>query len=57
VVGVGRLLGAMQDAPAAAVLDRIALGVSILWAIDLLCLVLAQGINALGPPSGPRDRD
>ncbi len=57
VMGVGRLLGAMEDAPAAAVLDRIALGAGILWAIDLLCLVLAQGINSLGPPSVPHDRD
>ena len=56
VLGVGRLLGAMEDASAAAALDRIALGTGILRAIDLVCLLLAQGINAIGPP-GPRDRD
>jgi hypothetical protein len=50
LLGVGRLLGAMQDESAAAVLDRVALGIAILWAINLLCLILAQGINALGPP-------
>lgn len=50
VLAVARLLGAMEDASAAAVLDRVALALGILWAIDLLCLVLAQGINALGPP-------
>jgi len=54
VLGVGRLLGAMQDESAASVLDRIALAIAILWAINLVCLVLAQGINALGPPDeGP----
>jgi hypothetical protein len=53
VLAVARLLEAMQDAAAAAVLDRIALGIGILWAIDLVCLLLAIGINALGPPPGP----
>jgi hypothetical protein len=55
VVGVGRLLGAMQDAAGAAVLDRLALALGILWAINLVCLLVAQGINSLGPPSGPRE--
>jgi len=50
VLGVARLLTAMQDATAAVVLDRIALATGIVWAIDLLCLLLALGINALGPP-------
>jgi len=53
VVGVARLLAAMDDAAAAKVLDRVALAVGILWAIDLVCLVVAIGINALGPPSAP----
>ena len=51
VLGVSRLLLAMQDTAAAAVLDRIALAVAIVWAVDLLCLLLALGINALGPPA------
>ncbi len=51
VLAVARLLTAMQDAAAAAVLDRIALAAGIVWAIDLLCLLLALGINSLGPPS------
>jgi hypothetical protein len=50
VVAVGRLLGAMQDAAGAAALDRIALALGIVWVIDLVCLVLAQSINSLGPP-------
>ena len=54
VVAVGRLLGAMADEAGAAALDRIALALGILWVIDLVCLVLAQAINTLGPPdSGP----
>ena len=52
VVGAGRLLAAMQDAAAATVLDRIALAVAIVWAVNLLCLLLALAINALGPPPG-----
>jgi hypothetical protein len=50
LIGVARLLTAMQDASAATVLDRVALAAGIVWAIDLLCLLLALGINALGPP-------
>lgn len=55
LLAVARLLDAMQDAAAAGVLDRVALAIGVLWAIDLLCLLLAIGVNALGPPSGPGD--
>lgn len=51
VLGVARLLGAMQDTSAATVLERLALALGIVWSIDLVCLILAQGINALGPPN------
>ena len=57
VMGVGRLLGAMQDAAGAAVLDRVALAIGILWVLDVVCLVLALGINTLGPPTGPPNAD
>jgi hypothetical protein len=57
VLAVGRLLGAMQDTDAAAVLDRIALAIGIVWAINLVCLLLAQGISALEKPSEPPDAD
>lgn len=50
----GRLLLAMQDLSAAAVLDRLALCLGLMWALDLVCLVLAQTINSLGPPTNPR---
>lgn len=52
LLAVARLLGAMEDTTAARVLDRVALAVGILWAIDLVCLLVAQGINSLGPPPG-----
>ena len=52
LLAVARLLDAMQDAAAAGVLDRVALAIGVLWAIDLVCLLLAVGINALGPPPG-----
>ncbi|MEX0677673.1 MAG: hypothetical protein WD063_11395 [Pirellulales bacterium] len=55
LLAAARLLAAMQDAAAAGVLDRVALAIGILWAIDLLCLLLAIGVNAIGPPSGPGD--
>jgi Na+/melibiose symporter-like transporter len=51
LLAVARLLGAMDDKAAGSVVDRVALAAGILWAIDLVCLVIAQGINSLGPPS------
>jgi hypothetical protein len=56
VLAVGRLLGAMQDAVGAATLDRVALAMGILWGVDLVCLLVAQGINSLGSPSDPPAR-
>lgn len=53
VLGVARLLGAMGDAAGAAVLERIALGAGILWALDLVCLVAALGFNSLSGPDEP----
>jgi hypothetical protein len=49
VLGVSRLLVAMQDTAAATVLDRIALATALVWGIDLVTLILALGINAIGP--------
>jgi hypothetical protein len=37
----------MQDATGAAVLDRIALGLGVVWGIDLVVLLLALGIKSL----------
>lgn len=47
---VSRLLLAMQDAAAATVLDRVALALGLVWVLALVCLVLAQALNSLGPP-------
>lgn len=47
ILGVGGLLQAMGDSAGGAVLHRIALSGGILWAIDLICLVLALAISAL----------
>ncbi len=49
VVGVGRLLGAMGDEAGALAVDRTALALGILWAIALVCLLLALAIQILGP--------
>ena len=50
VVTVAWLLAQMHDAAAAAVLDRVALAIGILWVVDLIVLVVALAIHALGPP-------
>ena len=55
VLSVGRLLGALDDHAAAVVMDRIGLALGVAWVINLVCLVLAQGLNELGPPPGPSE--
>lgn len=55
VLGVARLLGAMEDASGALVLERIALGLGIVWGIDLVVLLLALGIRTL--ESTPDERE
>lgn len=44
--GVGKLLGAMQDAAGEAVLVRISQAMGIAWLVVLLLLVLALGIES-----------
>ena len=53
VVAVGRLLAAMQDSAGAAVLERVALGLGILWALNLIALVMALALERLEPPNEP----
>ena len=53
VVAAAWLLGAMQDEAAGRVLGRVGLALALVWVTDLICLVMAQGINSLGPPEGP----
>ncbi len=52
LVAAGWLLAAMQDEAAGRVLQRIALAFGLAWLVDLVVLVIAQGINSLGPPDG-----
>ena len=53
VAATGWLLGAMDDAAGARGLNRVALGLGIVWVIDLVCLVVAHAIHTLEPPQGP----
>jgi len=56
VLALGRLLIIMGDGPdVALVLDGIGLAGGILWALDLICLILAQGINALADSNDRAD--
>ena len=47
ICGVGALLSAMGDALGGAVLNRIGLALAILWVLDLIVLVIFQGLNFL----------
>ena len=48
LLGLSSLLGAMGDGSGRAVLGWIALSAGVLWALDLIALVLVQAINSLG---------
>jgi hypothetical protein len=50
LVALARLLGAMGDAGGAVVLDRIGLGVGIVWLVDFVSLVLVLALERIGPP-------
>lgn len=47
VLGVGRLLAALNDTGGALILDRVALLLALVWAVDLVGLVAALGLEAL----------
>jgi hypothetical protein len=53
VLGVAALLVQMGDAAGGGVLHRIALAGGILWAVDLICLILVLAIGLIGWPGGP----
>ena len=60
VLATAQLLGAMQDAAGAAVLQRIALALGLIWLLGLIGLVLTLAINALdsgGDRPRPRDEE
>jgi hypothetical protein len=49
--GVSKLLGAMQDTVGVEVIGRVSLVLYILWAADLIGLVVIQTIQSLGGPN------
>jgi hypothetical protein len=51
----GHVLGKMGDSLGQNVLDAVALGVGVVWAVDVVCLVLALGINAAAEAEDPPD--
>ena len=56
LLAVGRLLAALGDTSGATVIDRIALAGGILWAADLVILVILQSIAGLLPLSDDTSR-
>lgn len=53
LIAMGRLLAAMGDLPGAGAVDRLSLGLFILWIADLIGLVVVQAIQSLGGPNQP----
>ncbi len=52
---VAKLLEGMKDLDGAAVVERIGLGLFILWIVDLVALVIVQGLQSLAAPNRPPD--
>jgi hypothetical protein len=50
ILGLAALLAAMRDAAGGLVLRYVALGLGVVWAVDLVCLVLTLGFNSLSEP-------
>ena len=51
----GHVLGKMGDSLGQNVLGAVALGVGVVWAVDVVCLVLALGVNASTDEEPPPD--
>ncbi len=47
LMGLARLFHAMGDAVGSRILDYVALGVGVLWVLDLLSLLLAMALNSI----------
>jgi hypothetical protein len=52
---VARLLDGMQDVAGAAAIGRVGLGLFILWAVDLIGLVIVQAIHSTAGANRPPD--
>ena len=57
ILAVGAILGAMGDTQGGVALQRIALAGGILWAIDLICLVVVLALNTLIDNQDPPEAD
>lgn len=55
ILVLARALGKMGDTTGQSVLDAVALGVAVFWLTDVVCLVLAMGVNSLFDPTDPPD--
>lgn len=55
VLAVARVLSAMEDRAGAAVLDRVVLGLGILWLVSVVALVLVLAVRGLAEPQGPEE--
>lgn len=56
LVAVARLLAGLGDTIGATVIDRLALAIGIVWAIDLVFLVISQGFEALNRDEPPDEQ-
>lgn len=52
---VAKLLEGMKDLDGATAVERVGLGLFILWVVDLVGLVILMGIQSLGGPNRPPD--
>ena len=55
ILGLASVIGKMGDVGGQYVLQWIALGIGVLWAIDAICLILALGVNAMTDAENPPD--
>lgn len=56
VLALGAILSAMGDEPGSTVLRWIAAGLGVVFAVDLLCLILALAIHAVERFDEPEDQ-
>ena len=57
LVGLAALLAGMGDETGSLGTQRIALAVAVVWALDLIGLLVALGARAVGEPPSPMDWD
>lgn len=55
VLVAARIVGRLGDPVGQQALDSVALGVGLLWVVDLVCLVLAIGLGILAESDRPSD--